>query len=137
MVFFGELRQGFFYRFQCDKWESFDLPEELNGIDSGTRCVFINPSEILISGGKLGSRTYLFNLRKIKVYPRKSMKVSRANHELLVQRERVFALSGYSQPERSCTDKCEVYDFGLDRWTEIKHMNLKRQNFGAFLLPNE
>ena len=73
----------------------------------------------------------------MKIKPKKPMKYARNNHGIIFHKNRVFALGGYNYKEKDCTTRCEVYDIELDRWTVIKDMQFKRQNFGVCLLHNE
>lgn len=137
MAFFGKDCRAYLYRINSDLWENLELPEELGGIGQGTKCLFVSANEVFFSGGDLGAKAFILNLKNMRVTQRKPMTIPRSQHELVLHRERIFAISGFCSPEKNCTSECEVYDLGLDRWARIKEINFKRQKFGVYMLPNE
>lgn len=102
-----------------------------------SQAVYIGNNNILLTGGSNESTAFTLNLKTFKIKQTNSMKIPRNSHGVIFHKNRVFAIGGYNYRENGCTTKCEVFDIELERWSTIKDMNRKRQNFGVCLLYNE
>lgn len=97
----------------------------------------IGEDELLFCGGKNGQKTFSLSLNTFAVTPRRNMCIDRQGHSLILYKNKVFALGGYSASRAACVSQCEVYDIYLDKWGPIKEMNYRRLSFGACLLQSE
>lgn len=97
----------------------------------------IGEDELFFCGGQNGSRAFSLNLNTFAITIKKPMFFERENHSLILYKNKVFALGGFSSHHDSCISNCEVYDIYLDKWSSIKEMNYRRQSFGACLLQSE
>lgn len=100
-------------------------------------AVMIGEDELLFCGGPNGSRVFTLNLNTFVVTSRKQMLLDRQGHSLILYKNKVFALGGYSTLHGTTLAQCEVYDIYLDKWTPIKEMNYRRRSFGSCLLQTE
>lgn len=97
----------------------------------------VSTDELLFCGGNNGARCFTLNLNTFAIASKRQMFFDRQKHSLILYRNKVFALGGYSTAHGRCLSQCEVYDTFLDKWTPIRDMHHRRQSFGACLLQSE
>lgn len=93
--------------------------------------------ELFFCGGANGSRTFTLNLNTFVVANKRPMHLDRKGHSLILYKNKVFALGGFSVLSQATVAQCEVYDIFLDKWAPVKEMTNRRRNFGACLLQTE
>jgi hypothetical protein len=93
--------------------------------------------ELFFCGGANGARTFTLNLNTFVVTNKRQMHLDRTGHSLILYKNKVFALGGYSTVHQTTVAQCEVYDIFLDKWTPVKELTYRRRHFGACLLQTE